>query len=71
MGTSANINVKLGDAEIAMRDLMELQPGDIIQLNTDATSPLDILVEGVPKFRGIPGLLRGNRALRIVESLSE
>jgi flagellar motor switch protein FliM len=71
MGTSANINVKLGDAEIAMRDLMELQAGDIIQLNTDATSPLDILVEGVPKFRGIPGLLRGNRALRIVESLSE
>jgi flagellar motor switch protein FliM len=71
MGTAANINVKLGEADISMRDLMELQAGDIIQLNTDATNPLDILVEGIPKFRGIPGLLRGNRALRIVESLSE
>ena len=71
MGTAANINVKLGEADITMRDLMELQAGDIIQLNTDATNPLDILVEGIPKFRGIPGLLRGNRALRIVESLSE
>lgn len=71
MGTAANINVKLGEADITMRDLMELQAGDIIQLNSDATNPLDILVEGIPKFRGIPGLLRGNRALRIVESLSE
>lgn len=71
MGASANILVKLGDAEISMSDLLELSPGDIIQLNTDATMPLDILVEGIPKFRGIPGLLKGNRALKIVESLIE
>lgn len=69
MGTSANVLVKLGDADITMHDLLELAPGDIIQLNTDATMPLDILVEGVPKFKGIPGLLKGNRALKIVESL--
>ena len=69
MGTSANVLVKLGEADIALRDIMELAPGDIIQLDTDATTPLDILVEGIPKFRGIPGLLKGNRALKIVESL--
>lgn len=69
MGTSANILVKLGEADITLRDLLELSPGDIIQLNSDATMPLDILVEGIPKFKGIPGLLRGNRALKIVESL--
>lgn len=69
MGTSANVLVKLGEADIALRDLMELQAGDIIQLNSDATMPLDIQVEGIPKFKGIPGLLKGNRALKIVESL--
>lgn len=69
MGTSANVMVKLGEADIALRDIMELAPGDIIQLDTDATTPLDILVEGIPKFKGIPGLLKGNRALKIVESL--
>ncbi len=69
MGTAANLLVKLGEADVAMRDLMELAPGDIIQLDSDATMPLDILVEGVPKFKGIPGLLKGNRALKIVESL--
>lgn len=69
MGTRANILVKLGEATIQMRDLINLSPGDIIQLETDATLPLSVLVEGVPKFRGIPGLLKGNRALRITESL--
>jgi len=69
MGTSANVLVKLGEADIALRDLMELAPGDIIQLDTDATMPLDIQIEGIPKFKGIPGLLKGNRALKIVESL--
>lgn len=71
MQTSANILVKLGDADISMRDLMELAPGDIIQLGTDATLPLDVLVEGIPKFKGIPGLLKGSRAVRITESLFE
>lgn len=71
MQTTSNVLVKLGEADITMRDLMELQSGDIIQLNSDATTPLDILVEGIPKFKGIPGLLKGNRALKIVESLIE
>lgn len=71
MQTSANILVKLGDAHITVEDLMNLKPGDIIQLNTDATTPLDVLVEGVPKFRGIPGLLKGNRAIKITDSMIE
>ena len=63
--------VNLGDANIDVRDLMNLDVGDIIQLGTDATLPLDILVEGVPKFKGIPGLLKGNRAIRVTESMIE
>ena len=71
MQTSANMQVKLGEADIAVRDLLELNPGDVIQLATDATLPLDILVEGIAKFKGIPGILKGNRAVKITESLAE
>jgi flagellar motor switch protein FliM len=71
MGTAANVLVKLGEADITMHDLLDLSPGDIIQLDTDATMPLDIYVEGIPKFKGIPGLLKGNRALKIIEALAE
>jgi flagellar motor switch protein FliM len=70
MGTTANVNVKLGVADITVRDLLELSPGDIIQLSGDATMPLDVMVEGVPKFKGIPGLSKGNRAIKITDSVS-
>ena len=71
MQTAANIVVKLGEAHIQVRDLMNLEVGDIIQLDTDATMPLDVLVEGIAKFKGIPGLLKGNRAIRVTESMFE
>lgn len=71
MQASANILVKLGEATISIQDLVDLEPGDIIQLDKDATLPLDVLVEGVPKFKGLPGLLKGNRAIKITESLFE
>lgn len=67
MGTTANMLVKLGVADITVRDLIELEPGDIIQLGTDATLPLDVMVEGVPKFKGVPGISKGNRAIKITD----
>lgn len=69
MQTTANLVVKLGEASIQMRDLLNLEIGDIIQLDSDATMPLSVLVEGIPKFKGIPGLLKGNRAIRVTESM--
>jgi len=71
MGTNANVLVKLGEADINVRDIMDLEPGDIIQLGNDATLPLEVEIEGIAKFKGIPGLLKGNRALKITESLFE
>ena len=68
MQTMVNLSVQLGEADVSVRDLMDLQAGDIIQLSTDATVPLDVLVEGVAKFKGLPGLLKGNRAIKITES---
>ena len=71
MQTTANIVVKLGEANVDLQDIINLEIGDFIQLDRDATIPLDVLVEGVPKFKGIPGLVKGNRAIRITESMFE
>ena len=43
----------------------------VFMLDSDATMPLDVEIENMPKFKGIPGLLKGNRALKITESLFE
>jgi len=69
MATEANLLVKLGEANITLRDIMNLEVGDIIQLNTDASAPLNVMVEGIGKFKGIPGLLKGNRAIKVTESM--
>lgn len=70
LGTNVEVHVKLGDADISVNDLLNLEVGDIIQLNKDASTLLDLEVEGIAKFRCVPGVLRGQRAVRVTEVLS-
>lgn len=71
MGTQANIAVTLGHAWVNLSDMLELERGDIIILDHDADTPLDIRVEGILKFRGTPGVLKGNKAIKITETLGD
>ncbi|MDR3606766.1 MAG: flagellar motor switch protein FliM [Oligoflexia bacterium] len=61
----ANVLVDLGTADITVGDLVNLSVGDIIPLKQDADGELDVLVEGVPKFKCFFGVSRGNRAIQI------
>lgn len=71
MQTMVNVYVKLGEADISVFDILNMSPGDIIQLNTDATVPLYVFVEGIKKFKGLPGVIKGNKAIKITEVLTE
>jgi flagellar motor switch protein FliM len=71
MDTCVNMLVHLGDAHITVGDLVNLEVGDVIQLDSDATMPLHLAVEGLSKFRCIPGTLKGQRAVKITEVLAE
>jgi flagellar motor switch protein FliM len=64
-GADANVLVNLGSASITVGDLVNLNVGDIIPLTTDADGELDVMVEGVPKFKCFFGISRGNRAIQI------
>jgi len=63
----ANIEVRayLGGTEISVSDLLNLAPGDIIQLDKLMDEDLILQVHGKPKFAGRLGKLRGKRALQI------
>lgn len=61
----ANVLVNLGTASITVGDLVNLNVGDVIPLSQDADGELEILVEGVPKFKCFFGMSRGNRAVQI------
>ena len=68
MRTAVNMNVTLGEAAITVNDLVGLDVGDIIQLDADSSAPLDIEVEGVTKFKCVPGVLKGQRAVKVTET---
>ncbi|MBW2107911.1 MAG: flagellar motor switch protein FliM [Deltaproteobacteria bacterium] len=63
--TMVDIVVELGSSQITTERLLGLQVGDVIQLEQSAGDPLIGKVQGVPKFRGSPGVRKANRALKI------
>lgn len=64
------VTVCLGRARLTVRDLLGLEVGDVVTLDTRTVQPLTCLVEGVPKFLGRVGR-RGRSLAFVVEALLE
>jgi flagellar motor switch protein FliM len=65
METPVNMNVTLGNCELSGRQLLNLDVGDIILLDADEDDMLRAEVQGVLKFYGRPGVVKGNKAFQI------
>lgn len=66
------ISVELGRAEVLFQDLLGLEVGDTIRLNTTIGEPLRIRVNDRSKFLGHPGTTRdGTLAAKLVRVLTE
>lgn len=63
--------VELGSAEVTLRDILELQTGDVIMLNRRAGSDLDLRVGDDVKFRGQPGLVGRKLGFQITHVVKE
>lgn len=59
------LKVELGKASIPAGDIIELQKGDIIQLDRRKDDLLPCYLAGVRKFMGTPGIRRGSKAFLI------
>lgn len=66
---SVPISVHLGQKKLSLKELLELEEGDVIRLDTELRDKLTIFVEEKPKYRGTPGVYRKKLALRINEIL--
>jgi len=58
-----------GSVHIPIGDIMNLEVGNVIHLGVHTESDFVVKVEGVPKFRGVPGYRKGNKAVKITEIL--
>lgn len=65
--TPVEFVVTLGHSQITARQLLNLEEGDILLLDTDVDDQLVGEVEGVPKFYGYAGQIKGNKAFRITQ----
>ena len=63
--TEVEISSILTRKTLALRDLLNLKPGDILPI--EMPKQLDLLVENVPVFRGEYGAHGGKRAVKITE----
>jgi flagellar motor switch protein FliM len=54
-----------GTIEMNVRKVLNLQVGDIIGLDYDPTSPIQVLVENSPKYYAIPGTHNGKKAISL------
>ncbi|MCB0311065.1 MAG: flagellar motor switch protein FliM [Bdellovibrionales bacterium] len=69
--TLANLSVELARGTIRTSELLELQEGDILTLDTNPTEEAMLKIEGEPKFYSYVGSYRGNRAARITRAIPE
>jgi flagellar motor switch protein FliM len=59
------LSVQLGKATVRVRDVLNFAPGDVLVLEESPDDPLQGFVEGLPKFFGTAGVMKGNQAYRV------
>ena len=69
--TFATLVCKLGESEMTVGDLVNLELGDIIPLNQEASGEVSLTVEGVEKMKCLMGVAKGNRAVQITNVFKE
>lgn len=64
--TEVAMSVELGTAELTAREVLKLKVGDLITIETRADDPLGVSIEGIRLMTGVPGVSRGNNAVRVI-----
>jgi flagellar motor switch protein FliM len=67
--SNVTVVAELGRTVQTVRDILSFEVDDILKLNNGPDDLITITVEDVPKFRGSPGVIKGNRAVQITDAL--
>ncbi|MBK8477736.1 MAG: flagellar motor switch protein FliN [Opitutaceae bacterium] len=67
LDVKVNITVQLGTSMLPMREVMELQPGSVIQLNQTANDPVGLFVNDKLIAYGEVVVVEDNFGIKITE----
>lgn len=65
--TPVDVSVTFGTTQITGRQLLDMRVGDILLLDQDEDALLTSKVQGVVKFQGAPGFVKGNMAFKVLK----
>lgn len=71
MNVPVNVEVSLGKSTITVEDILQLETGDIIQLDMNINEPLGMYVENIKYYHVKPGLVENSLAVQVVEYIEE
>ncbi len=66
-----NVRCTLGMTKITGRELLEIKVDDVIPLEKGVNDLIIVSVEGIPKFKGFPGMRNNKQAIRISERVNK
>jgi flagellar motor switch protein FliM len=66
-GAKVEVEANLGNAELTMGDILELQIGDVLRLSSAADDIVTVCVDGKERFRGEIGLRRFRKSIQLTE----
>ena len=67
--TEIDLVAELGTTTVTPKDIIKYKVGDTILLGNDVTDPLLLKVEQIPKFKGLLGVSRRNKAVQLTEKI--
>ncbi|MFN3740632.1 MAG: FliM/FliN family flagellar motor switch protein [Thermodesulfovibrionales bacterium] len=65
LDSELEVVAELARLEFTFGEILNLKPGDVINLGVGVNDELPVRIEGVKKFRGVTGSSRGSQAVRI------
>lgn len=69
--TDVKIVAELGRTVQTVKDILGLDVDDVIKLNSGPEDPVVLKVESVPKYLGMPGIVKGNRAVQVTDLIDD
>jgi flagellar motor switch protein FliN len=70
LDVAVTLALEVGRARMSVRDLLQLAPGSIVELDRLASEPLDVLVNGVRIARGEVVVVNDKFGIRLTEVVS-
>lgn len=69
--TPMEIRAVLGNAELTIKEIMELEEGDVLYVDSRIDSEIPVFIQGRLKYYGRPGTVEGRLAVRITQEVEK